>query len=220
MPAAPSLPSRQRARVLETYRSRGHRNSNLWLVYSVKLDQDILFHSDRSLVHWLSFLETDHSVSSFQPIDADLAARLSMGTASATMVDRRGQPLELHVVGSSCANVTTVETSAGVANVRVITVEELQMRSRAALRWLKAIGYAGIYRFRDHAPVLNQLLPLLNQRWTGNVECLVEDLPGIARPAIYAAVVKLAIEGVIDLDLSSHSLCGTSIWKMNLPRSR
>ena len=78
MPGTPSLPSRQRARVLETYRSRGHRNSNLWLVYSVKRDDDLLLHSDRGLVHWLAFLETDPSIVGFRPATDEICAQLGV----------------------------------------------------------------------------------------------------------------------------------------------
>ena len=78
MPGSPTLSSRQRAHVLKTDRSRSHRNSTLWLVYSVKQDQDILLHSNRSLVHWLAFLETDSSVMSFRPVTDDLVAHLRL----------------------------------------------------------------------------------------------------------------------------------------------
>jgi hypothetical protein len=199
--------------VLETYRSRGHRNSNLWLVYSVKQDQDILLHSDRSLVHWLAFLETDPAVAGFRPITDELVGQLKTWAAAATILERKGGQLEVHLLAGGSPEVTSVETGVGPATVRVITADELQARSRLALRWLKAISYAGLYRFRDMTPVLNQLIPLLMRRRNGQVDDLAEDLPGFDRSAIYAALVTAAIKGSVEIDLTSHGLCGASGWK-------
>jgi hypothetical protein len=220
MPGTPTLPSRQRARVLDTYRSRGHRNSNLWLVYSVKQDQDILLHSDRSLVHWLAFLETDPSVRGFRPITDELVAQLDVGPAGATILERQDRQLEVHLVADGRREVTSVETGVGPAKVRVITADELQAHSRIALRWLKAIGYAGLARFSDLTPVLNQLIPSLERRWSGKVADLLEDLPGFDLATVYAALVKAAIHGSVELDLTSHGLCGASRWKRKLTQAR
>jgi hypothetical protein len=136
VPGSPTLRSRQRARVLDTYRGRGHRNSNLWLVYSVKQNQDILLHSDRSLVHWLAFLETDPTVLGFRPVADQLGSLLQVNLAAATIVERPDRKREVHLIG--CGNQTeTIETGVGPATIRVISEEELQNRSRIALRWLQ-----------------------------------------------------------------------------------
>jgi|APAra7269097559_1048567.scaffolds.fasta_scaffold13733_1 hypothetical protein len=220
MSRTPTLPSRQRGRVLEAYRGRGHRNSNLWLVYSVKQDQDLLLHSDRSLVHWLTFLESDSSVVGFRPINEEVSALLKVGPAAAMVLERKNHQLEVHVVAANSPGVPTVETGVGIATVRVITCDELQTRSRLALRWLKAIGYAGLFRYQDMTPVMNQLATVLMRRMTGTLNDLVDDLSGHDHAAIYGAVVKAAIHGHIDLDLASHGLCGTSGWKWNSMHAR
>src|SRR5690606_23397495 len=95
MAGVQTLPSRQRARVLEAYRGRGHRNSNLWLVYSVKQDQDLLLHSDRSMVHWLTFLESDPDVTGFAPIPDELSSVLNVGPAAAMVLERKDHQLEV-----------------------------------------------------------------------------------------------------------------------------
>ncbi|AXA90818.1 hypothetical protein [Massilia sp. YMA4] len=212
MPGAQTLPSRQRARVLDAYRGRGHRNSNLWLVYSVKQDQDLLLHSDRSLVHWLTFLESDPTVTSFVPIPDAVSAQLKVGPAAAMVVERHYSELEVHIIADHTSALSTVETGGGTATVRTITLEELRSRAQLAVRWLKAIGYAGQYRYKDLTPVWKQLTPVCLQRWTGMVNDLINDFPGLERAAIYASLVRAAIDGQIQLDLSSHSLCPSSRW--------
>lgn len=220
MAGAQTLPSRQRARVLDAYRGRGHRNSNLWLVYSVKQDQDILLHSDRSLVHWLTFLETDPSVVGFRPLTEEMSAALKVGPATAMVLERKNRQLEVHVLAAGDPGVPTVETGVGIATVRVITVDELQVRSRVALRWLKAIGYAGLFRYQDMTPVMNELAAVLMRRWSGTLNDLTDDLPGHDRAAVYGAIVKAAIHGHVELDLTSHGLCGASGWKWNASQAR
>lgn len=215
MAGAQTLPSRQRARVLDAYRGRGHRNSNLWLVYSVKQDQDLLLHSDRSLVHWLTFLETDPSVVGFRPVTEEMSTELKVGPAAAMVLERKSHQLEVHIVAATDPGVSSVETGVGMATVRVVTVDELQARSRLALRWLKAIGYAGLFRYQDMTPVMNQLATVLMRRWSGTLDDLASDLSGHDRAAVYGAAVKAAIHGHVELDLTSHGLCGASGWKWN-----
>jgi len=216
MAGAQTLPSRQRGRVLDAYRGRGHRNSNLWLVYSVKQNQDILLHSDRSLVHWLTFLESDPSVVGFRPVTEEMSAELKVEPAAAMILERKNHQLEVHIVAATEPGVSSVETGVGMATVRVVTVDELQTRSRLALRWLKAIAYAGLFRYQDMTPVMNQLAAVLMRRWSGTLDDLASDLPGHDRAAVYGAAVKAAIHGHVELDLTSHGLCGTSGWKRNV----
>ena len=215
MAGAQTLPSRQRARVLDAYRGRGHRNSNLWLVYSVKQDQDLLLQSDRSLVHWLTFLEIDPSVVGFRPLTEEMGAELKVGPAAAMILERKNHQLEVHIVAATDPGVSSVETGVGVATVRVVTVDELQARSRLALRWLKAIGYAGLFRYQDMTPLMNQLATVLMRRWSGMVDDLASELSGHDRAAVYGAAVRAAIHGHVELDLTSHGLCGASSWKWN-----
>jgi hypothetical protein len=182
-------------------------------VYSVKRDEDLLLHSDRSLVHWLAFLETDPSVIGFRPITDELSALLKVGPAAATILERRGRQLEVHLLAAGQPAMTTVETGVGPATVRAITADELQAHAQIALRWLKAIGYAGLFRFRDMTPVRNQLVPCMMRRVSGRVDDLFKDLPGFDRAALYAALVTAAIQGNVELDLTTHGLCGASRWK-------
>lgn len=210
-----TLPSRQRARVLDAYRGRGHRNSNLWLVYSVKQDKDLLLHSDRSLVHWLTFLEADPSVVGFRTLTEEMSAELKVAPAAAMVLERKNHQLEVHIVAATDPGVSSIETGVGMATVRVVTIDELQTRSRLALRWLKAIAYAGLFRYQDMTPVMNQLAAALTQRGSGTLDDLASDLFGHDRAAVYGAAVKAAIHGHVELDLTSHGLCGATGWKRN-----
>lgn len=212
MAAAKTLRSTQRTRVLDAYRGRGRQNSNLWLGYSVKQNQDLIFHSDRSFVHWLTFLESDPSVVGFYPISDGLSAVLGVGPECAMVVDRPKQQLEVHIVAAVARELATVQTDSGLATVRVISYDELRARSRLAVHWLKAVNYAGMLRYTNVAALMNQLAFALTQRHSGTLDDLMEDLAGFDRALVYGAVVRAAIDGRLDLDLSSHGVCGASRW--------
>jgi len=220
MAAAKTPRSAQRARVLDAYRGRGRQNSNLWLGYSVKQDQDLIFHSDRSFVHWLAFLESDPSVAGFYPISNELSAVLEVGPECAMVVDRLKQQLEVHVVAAAAREMTTVQTDSGLAAVRMISLDELRARSRLAVHWLKAVNYAGMLRYMNIATLMNQLAFTLAHRPSGTLEDLVEDLAGHDRASVFGAVVKAAIHGRLDLDLSSQGLCGASRWTSRAAREQ
>jgi hypothetical protein len=218
MATAKTPRSAQRARVLEAYRGRGRQNSNLWLGYSVKQNRDLLFHSDRSFVHWLTFLESDPLVVGFYPISQDVSNVLDVGPECAMVVDRSKHQLEVHIVAAAGREVEAVQTESGVATVRVITYDELRARSRLAVHWLKAVNYAGMFRYKNLNVITNQLTVALTHRHSGTVDDLAEDLAGHDRPSVFGAVVRAAIHGRLDLDLSAHGLCGASHWANRMSR--
>lgn len=52
----------QRLRIIDTYRGLARRNTNLFLIYSIKMDRDWMISGDRPFVHWIYYLETDPDV--------------------------------------------------------------------------------------------------------------------------------------------------------------
>lgn len=207
--------SMQRGRVLDAYRGRGHRNSNLWLAYSVKLNQDLLFHSDTSLVHWLTYLESDTSVVDFAPISDEMSSTVGVSPASAMLVRYPAAGWEIHIVAARDPELAHIETQFGRVAVRVVGIDELRMRSKVAIRWLKAISYAGMFRYEDMTPVMNQLATVFKQASSGTMDELCEHLAGYDRASVFGAAAKAAIHGYIVLDLSSQGLCGGSRWTVN-----
>jgi len=212
MATAKTPRSAQRARVLDAYRGRGRQNSNLWLAYSVKQNQDLLFHSDRSFVHWLTFLESDPLVVGFYPISQDVSNVLEVGPECAMVVDRSKHQLEVHIVAAVGREVEAVQTDSGLATVRIISYDELRARSRLAVHWLKAVNYAGMFRYKSPNVIMNQLAVALTHRQSGTVDDLAEDLTGHDRASVFGAVVRAAIHGRLNLDLSAHGLCGATHW--------
>jgi hypothetical protein len=156
----PSSPkSRQRQRVFDAYRGRGHRNTNLRLAYSVKTDRDWIVNNDRRLVHWLTFLESDPSVKWFD-LDPSNDSEASGVTTDvhAVEVHRVDGGREWHrvIVGGS-GDILLVDAGAksqGTPSWQIFGDAELKPHVQPAMRWMKAIGYAEVIRNRKHNPVV------------------------------------------------------------------
>lgn len=65
------------------------------------------------------------------------------------------------------------------------------------LLWLKAIGYAGLFRHQDMTAVMNQLDTVLMRRCSGTVDDLARELFAHDRAAVYGAAVRAAIQSNI-----------------------
>lgn len=217
----PSSPkSRQRQRVFDAYRGRGHRNTNLWLVYSVKTDRDWIVNNDRRLVHWLIFLESNPAVKWFD-LDPNRDGEAGMvGTdADCVEVHRVDGGKEWHrvVVGAArdLPDMTAAVISTAAPMREVFSDAELKPHVRRAMRWLKAIGYAGVIRNEKHTPVVVALLAVLRSRTTGNVSEIIDDLHGFEQPVVLGILVRLAISGHVRLDLQSCSFSPSTNWHWN-----
>lgn len=208
-----SLASRQRGRVFDAYRGRGHRNSNLWLVYSIKENRDFMLHSDRSLIHWLCYLESDASVASFDVLNEEFCNDIAVEQTRCMLVHCREPRVEIHVVGGERPYAAELHTESAVAKIRHIDSDELEAKAKLAIRWLKALSYVALYRYQDLAPASNQVASLLARSMNGTVNDLAEQLDHLDRAALFAAVVKAAIRGNLKLDLAAKSLCGETQWQ-------
>ncbi len=176
--------------------------------------------SDTSLVHWLAYLESETSVISFAPLPDELSSVVGTSPASAMLVRYPKARWEIHIVACRDPELEHIETEFGRAAVRVVSIDELRTRSKVAIRWLKAVSYAGMFRYQDMTPVMNQLASVFKQTSSGTMDELVLHLAGHDRASVFGAAAKAAIHGYIVLDLSSHGLCGASRWTVNRWRER
>lgn len=128
------------------------------------------------------------------------------------VVDKSKHQLEVHIVAATARRIETVQTDCGLATVREISYDELRARSRLAIHWLKAINYAGMFRYMNVNALMNQLAVALTHRHSGTLDDLVDDLSGHDRASVFGAVVRAAIHGRLELDLCSHGLCGSTLW--------
>jgi len=212
-----TLKSRQRAKVLDAYRARGRRNNSLWLVYSVKTNRDWLLTSNRQLVHWLFFLESAHGVKDFK-IEADEKDPRGSSYVNVLRVDGTR---EKHVIESTMAAEVEIvsllgQTTQRVASdcVRVFTDAELRPIVPIAMRWQKALAYASVLRDQEHLPVRLALVPLLSSREKGTLADVLENTNDFNQALVIGMLIRLTIEGYLEIDLTKHGLAFKSQWRL------
>lgn len=219
---SPSPRASLRHSIPAAYRARGRKVNNLWLVYSVKTDRDWLLRSDRQLVHWLYFLETDPQVISF-----DLAPEPALphddNAVIATELDAiavfRDRHVEWHEIkAGNRPQIPAQENIARKAGAqyRIITdTEQLIPNSRVAMRWMKALGFAAAIRGQEQNSCRIALASCLNSLKSGHIRTLISELEGFDPAVVLGMFVRLAISGTIHVDLVEQSFGLSTRWKLN-----
>lgn len=204
--------SLQRLRVFDAYRGRGRRINALWLVYSVKMNQDFIFSSDRRFVHWLTFLETNPLVKSFELTSS------ADGSVPDTVikVQLNNGGLETHFVlaGRSTESALSTSQDGGYQcdSARTFTDVDLEPRVPLAMRWHKALAFAAAIRDKEYAPLRLALIPLVRSMGKGTLGQVLEELRDFEQAATLGVFVRIAVEGHVNIDLEKSRFCYASVW--------
>jgi hypothetical protein len=218
-----SLRDRQRENIMHAYRARGHRNNNLWLVYSYKTNRDWILPSDRQLIHWIHHLEINPKVRSFtltpDPVyghDGE-RERITELDAEVIYIDNT---VEWHEVKAGddikfTSQISAQQSAAERAGriYKVVTDTDLSPHVKTSVRWLKAIGYAAAIRGREHMPSRLALVSFLKKEHFGTVGAIYEELSGHDPSVVGGLLVRLAIEGHISLDLVHAGFGHSTPWR-------
>lgn len=204
--------SQQRLRVFDAYRGRGRRTNALWLVYSVKTDQDLIFSSDRRFVHWLAFLEVDPLVKSFElTTSADASVP---DTSIKVQLTNGGHETHLVCGGRSAGEeFSTLQGGEGQSGVvKIFTDADLKPRVALAMRWHKALAFAAAIRNKEYAPLRLALVPLVRSIGKGTLGQILKELQGFEEAAILGMFVRLAVEGHVSIDLTGTRFNYATPW--------
>lgn len=221
-----SLKSSLRKSVLEAYRARGRGLNNLWLVYSVKTKRDWILPSDRQLVHWLYFLEINPEVATFdlapEPILSADDNETRATELDATVINRDGT-IEWHEVKANTKNDDPAHLSQKQAQVNAASLAranykrfndvELKPKVRVAMRWLNAIGYTAAIRDQEHINCRTSLVMTIRKLRAGNVKSILANLDSYESTVVLGMLVRLAIEGVVNLNLTNKSFGLLTTWQ-------
>jgi hypothetical protein len=213
------LSAERRHRVFEAYRGRGQRMNSLWLVYSVKIDRDWILTSDRQLVHWLCFLETDPTVRGYMFDPDQIESHPSVRGVLVNKYDGCEEIHEVHCGDSARARSRTVANGKNIPDVDVKRIRafcdaDLKPIGPRAMRWMKALAFAAALRDQQHIPLQVSMIVALEERHSGVVEDVVNALTGYELPIVLGMLVRLCIKRYIELDLNTISFCYQTPWRM------
>lgn len=220
-----SMKSTLRKTVMEAYRSRGKGISNLWLIYSAKTNSDWVLPSDRQLIHWLYFLETNPDVSTFdlapEPILSEDENETRATELDALVTPRMGQQ-EWHEVKAgrgkkdpAHASQTTTQARAAAkehATYRRFDDTDLKPNAKVAMRWAKAMGFAAAIAGQEYIACRTSMLLVFKRRGSGTVRQLLDDLAECDSAVAHGMLVRLAVTGIVRIDLSVATYGLTTPW--------
>jgi hypothetical protein len=168
-----------RRSIPDVYRARGHRVNNLWLVYSVKTDRDWILQSDQQLIYWITFLEANPEVITFD-LAPDPGGYLEDKEFNSVKIDAiayfRDHHIEWHDIKAEAnrremSNTLSQKQEAahevGVI-YRIFKDDDLRLNAKLAVRWLKALGFAAAIRGQEHFPCRTALASYFNSKKSGN----------------------------------------------------
>lgn len=219
--------AKARHSIPEAYRARGRGINNLWLVYSVKTDRDWILPSDRQLIHWLYFLESDPLVVSFDLAPEPVLShddKEQRATELDAIVVFRDRHVEWHEVkegktlkAGDRSQFLAQEAAAREAGAqyRIINDTELRPNARVAMRWMKALGFAAAIRDQEQNSCRIALVSCLNSLKSGYIRAIISELGGFDQAVVLGMCVRLAISGVIQLDLTERTFGLATKWRLN-----
>jgi hypothetical protein len=211
-----TLPSRARANVLRAYRSRGHANRNIWLIYSLKTNRDWILESDRHLVHWLMFLETNPEVRHFNIPSAESREKSEIGVDAE--VERQDGALEYHrlLLNSNAegkrGEVDKLLNSQDGKRTRVFTEADLFPLGEEAMRWLKVLGYCAAIRDEEQTEATVAAISFMRGLDRGTLRDVVESMQDFDPQIAIGVVARMAVLSDIAVDLSASGYTLTSQW--------
>lgn len=212
--AAPTLKSQQRQHVLAKYRGRGHRNNQLWLLYSYKTRRDWIINSDHELVYWLSYLETHCEVKSFDlapqtlPFEAHKALKFFK-------VELQNGTMQWHII-YSCSPDLTSSTEQSIPEHEAVIVcdhETIRLKAALAVRWLKPIAFVAAIRDQSLTPIHLALIDVVKEIKSGTILDMIKMMQGFDLPSVYGLIVRFCILGYIEIDLSVRPFSFWSEWR-------
>lgn len=220
-----SLKSSLRQSVIGAFRARGRGQNNLWLITSVKNNIDWILPSDRQFIHWLSCLETNPDV-----LDFDLAPEPILSQDSheqrATQLDAvvtyRNRQIGWHEVKAGRnkrepKNQSQFLAQAAAASkehveYRIFNDSDLKPHTKVAMRWLKPLAYANAIRDQEHTHYRSLLVSHFKRYGSASIGQILQAMPEHDSAVVLGMVSRLAIQGVITLDLHKCSFGLLTPW--------
>lgn len=179
-----SLKQGHRRRILREARARGHGSSNLWYVYSVKLNRDLVLPSDSALIYWLVFLEIDLDVVEFSQSEGgdgfDFLVKKQSGSVSEVVFSDLDEP----------------SYSEGGNTIR-ISRRQILAKAPLAIKAMKAMAYAAAIRGAECTAASNAVRAIEVSLGAGDVQAVLRNAPLIAPPIICGVLVRHFIAGQI-----------------------
>jgi hypothetical protein len=200
--------------IRHAYKVRGRRNENIWIVYSIKLDEDLLIKSDSELIHWLMHLETNAEVVSFSLRDLAAGNDAIIGAAEARY---KNGGVFCHYISYGVmdeeghSNSEKGERASGDDAI-VYTIADLTRAAPYAMAWLSALAFAAAIRGQIQAPTAESVERYVSETRNGCIKDIVEALHDHDESVVIGLIVRFAIKGKLNLKIEKKGFGYLTEW--------
>lgn len=216
-----------RGKLAAAHGKRTNTTNNLWLCYSVKLDQDLSVTSNNELIYWLADLESNRNIKSFKfgyklEIKVD-DSKVNFKPVEAIKVILESGVEEIHHLTSKVGEVAAISAlvrhedgSERFMTYRAITENYLVLRAKYAARLLRLLPFVAQMRYQKWPFEEEAILNTLKILGSGDIQkvlthgCVAEEMitVGIIAKYIFQGVIK-------QTDLSVADFSRSSWWSLN-----
>lgn len=220
-----SLNSSLRKSLFGVYRARGKGLNNIWLVSSIKTKQDWILPSDRQLIHWLHFLESNPDVVDFnlapepilshdenEPRNTELDAIVTYKDKHTEWHEVKAGKAKQKIDHKSQFQAQSQAAFKSHANYQIFDDDDLKPNVKVAMRWLKPLAYANALQGQDHKHCESQLALCLHSLNSGNIQQVLDKMKSHDQSIVIGLIAKFSFEGLIKLDLEKSTFGYLTLW--------
>ncbi|NMY78209.1 hypothetical protein HBO01_05920 [Pseudomonas rhodesiae] len=221
----PSLKSQMRGKLASAHGKRTNTSNNLWICFSPKLGQDISLASNNELIYWLSVLESDLDIRSFEfgsVVEVKLSASEKYRSIELIKVVLRDGKEEYHHISSAAEKDLTCELDClekdgepGKILYKAVTENFIVHHSKHAATLLGVLPFVAQIRGRAWRFEEDNILNLLKMLRGGTVGDFIEHCGQYDPMIAMGFLAKFILQGKIVVhDLASKGLGRATRWAL------
>lgn len=224
-----TLKSKLRGKLMSSHGARKNTRNALWVVYSPKSQKDLALASNNECVYWVTHLETDPTISSFQfgyEAEMKLVGDDKFRNSEVIRVERTSGEVQIHTLsagdgGIKESKIALRERFAGRAVVeeRQVTFvrvyyDHIRQQARKATRTLTLIGYASQIRGRKYNATKRAVELTLLALKAGKVEQILLATSRHDPMVVLGVFAEKVLAGGVEIDLTELPFGNHSYWKL------
>ncbi|WP_095108345.1 hypothetical protein [Pseudomonas sp. Irchel 3E20] len=221
----PSLKSQMRGKLASAHGKRTNTSNNLWICFSPKLDQDISLASNNELVYWLSILESDPNIRSFEfgsIVQVRLGDTEKYRSLELIKVVLRDGKEEYHHISSAADKEAAYEVDCldkngepGKFLYKAVTEDFIAHHSKYAATLFGILPFVAQIRCKAWKFEQDNILNLLKMMREGTVGELIEQCIQYDTMIVMGVFAKFILQGkVVVHDIVARGLGRATRWAL------
>jgi len=221
----PSLKSQMRGKLASVHGKRTNTRNNLWICFSPKLDKDISLASNNELIYWISTLESEPSIRSFEfgvMVNIRIGDAENFRSIELIKVVQKDGKEEFHHISSAAKSdaiseidFMTSNGEVGSISYRAISEEYIALHSKRAATLLGVLPFVAQMRGKAWRFEEENILNVIKMLRSGTIANLIEQCNEYDIMIVVGLLAKFTLQGKVDIhDLVPKGLRRATRWSL------